>query len=161
MLALACAAGTLRFAIPARDVLCVLPRQTLLALPEAPASIAGMLRFRERLIPTVDLCQLVLERSAISCPASRIIILKLVHDTELDGKKRWLALIAEDVLDLVEVSHSERGLSLPNAPWLGDFARGEQSTLQWLKLDKLMPKTLRALFQTAPNIDGVVKEDAL
>jgi len=145
MLALACAAGSLRFAIPARNIVRVLPRQALLPLPEAPNSIVGMLRFQGQLVPTIDLCQLVLNRAALVCPATRLVIVKLAGTEDSAALPRLLALIAEDVLDLVEITQSEPGLALPDAAWLGDFARTEQFSLQWLALEKLMPETLAEL----------------
>ena len=152
MLALACAAGTLRFAIPARNIVRVLPRQALLPLPTAPDCIVGMLRFQGQLVTTLDLCQLVLNRPALTCPATRIVIVKLAPGTDSDSQPRLLALIAEDVLDLVAVTHSEKGLALPDAAWLGDFARTEQFTLQWLVLEKLMPETLAELSSTMQTL---------
>jgi len=145
MLALACAAGLLRFAIPARNIVRVLPRQMLMPLPEAPKSVVGMLRFQGQLVPTIDLCQLVLNRAALVCPATRFVIVKLARAEDSSALPRLLALIAEDVLDLVEITQSEPGLALPDAAWLGDFARTEQFSLQWLALEKLMPETLSEL----------------
>jgi chemotaxis-related protein WspB len=151
-LALACAAGSLRFAIPARSVVRVLPRQTLLPVPAAPTAVVGMLRYLGQLIPVIDLCQLILHRAAFACPATRMVIVDLTEHSHAHAVK-WLALIAEDVLDLVEVEASEVGLSLPDAPWLGDFAKTAQSSLQWLALEKLMPETLAQLCKVALPIE--------
>jgi len=145
MLALACAAGSLRFAIPARNIVRVLPRQMLMPLPEAPKSVVGMLRFQGQLVPTIDLCQLVLNRAAAICPATRVVIVKLPLSEVNAAPPRLLALIAEDVLDLVQITQSEPGLALPDAAWLGDFAHSEHFSLQWLALEKLMPETLAEL----------------
>lgn len=153
-LALACAAGTLRFAIPACNVVRVLPRQTLLPVPGAPQAVAGMLRYLDQLIPAIDLCQLMLNRNALACPATRMVIVDLAALQSHAHAAKWLVLIAEDVLDLIEVEASETALSLPDAPWLGDFAKTAQSSLQWLALEKLMPETLAQLCIVAMPIEG-------
>jgi chemotaxis-related protein WspB len=115
MLALLLHAGGDAFAIPAADVLEVVPRVALLPLAGAPDWIAGMMRLRGAIVPVVDRVQ--------------------------RGHGRSLGILAERVTTTAPVAEDDayRGLALPGAPYLGVVAIAEDTMVQVLRPRALLP----------------------
>src|SRR4051794_41111763 len=81
MLALMCKAAGSRFAIDARQVLEVVPRVRLQAVPGSPAWLAGMCLYRGQLLAVMDLVHLA---TGSDCPnqwSSRIILIQGTQDS--------------------------------------------------------------------------------
>ena len=145
MLALMLHAGPLRFALPARAVVHVVPRQPLQPVACAPDGVIGLLRFRRRLTPVVDLAELVLGRPAAALRSSRIVVLGV----ETPTGPRWFGLLAERVLDLCEYQTTEPGIRLPEQPWLAEHLVGHADAPQLIDPAQLLPERLAALFDEA------------
>ena len=147
MLALAFHAGAANLAIPARQVIEVLPRVPLRETSLAPAAVVGLLPYRGTLTPVVDLCLLVAGRNASARLGTRIIVVKIG-----DGPAaRMVGLLAEDVSELLELGATTPGLNLPDQPWLGEHIRDQPGLPQLVEPGELLPEALRALFcQEAP-----------
>jgi len=142
MHALALSAGSLRFALPVRAVAKVLPRTRLKPVPLAPPTVAGLLPYRGTLTPVVDLCRLTLGRDAQPRRATRIVVVDV-------GTERLVGLLAEAVLDLIEIQTTVPGLRLPEHPWLGDHLGAQVDAPQLLDPAQLLPETLARLFVPA------------
>lgn len=142
MLALCFNVGEQRLALPTVAVVEVLPRYELRPVALAPASVIGLLPFRGALVPVVDLCRLVLQRDCRPLLSSRMIVVSLPHG----GSRRLVALLAENVLDLVPVGDTVSGLQLADAPWLGDHLVEPPGLPQLLDPSRLLPDELAALF---------------
>ncbi|MEO6066216.1 MAG: chemotaxis protein CheW [Lysobacterales bacterium] len=142
MLALAFRLGTTRYALRARDVVEVLPRRLLRDLPAAPAGIVGLLAYRGTLTPVVDLCRILLDRNCAPRRSTRIVIVVLP-----DGDQtRWVGLLAEQVLDFIDVNATLPGLRLPATPWLGEHVGDAPESPQLLDPGALLPEALQQLF---------------
>ncbi len=142
MLALAFRAGDAELAVAARDIVEVLPRMPLRQPPLAPAGVVGLLPYRGMLTPVVDLCQVVAGRPAEALLGTRIIVVAVGHSSA----RRWLGLLAEDVVDLVEIGDTLEGLRLPDAPWLGRHLPARPGLPQLVDPAELLPEALLRLF---------------
>ena len=142
MLALAFRAGNVRFALPAKAVVELLPRTELRAVALAPPAVVGLLPFRGTLTPVVDLCRLVHGHDCAPVRSSRIIVLALPGARG----ERLLGLLAEDVLDLVPLDATVPGLRLPAHRWLGAHLADQPDLPQLLEPAALLPQELEALF---------------
>ena len=142
MLALCFNVGEQRLALPTVVIVEVLPRYELRPVALAPASVIGLLPFRGALVPVVDLCRLVLQRDCRPLLSSRMIVVSVPHG----GSRRQVALLAENVLDLVPVGDTVSGLQLADAPWLGDHLVEPPGLPQLLDPSRLLPDELAALF---------------
>ena len=140
MIALAFRAGPLRYALAAAGVVQVLPRRRLRPLPLAPEGVTGLLAFRGQLLPVVDLCVLLLQRPSRPLRSSRIIV------CECERGGRQIGLLAEEVLDLVDIQDTVPGLALPEHPWLGDHLGTTPEAPQLIEPAQLLPGALAALF---------------
>jgi len=143
MLALAFRLGNSRYALRTRDVVEVLPRRPLRELPAAPAGIVGLLPYRGTLTPVVDLCRVLLDRDCAPRRSTRIVIVELP-----DGDHtRLVGLLAEQVLDFIDVTATLPGLRLPATPWLTEHLGDAPESPQLLEPSELLPEALQQLFE--------------
>ncbi len=92
------------YAVEAARVVEVVPRVELRALPHAPEALAGLLQYRGRMVPVIDLGILLGSRRSPCLLSTRII---LVDDrTPARGEAR-LGLIAEHVSDVRRVDDDQ------------------------------------------------------
>lgn len=91
--------GESAFAAPLAEVEVVLPVPALEPLVGAPAHVAGLLSYRGRLIPVIDL-SLLRGLGAVS----RLISCRLVLVKSPSGGDARLALMVEKVLEVIDVS---------------------------------------------------------
>lgn len=142
MLALAFRLGEARYALRTRDVVEVLPRRILRELPSAPPGVVGLLPYRGTLTPVVDLCQLLLGRDCAPRRSTRIIVVTLPAGDSV----RLAGLLAEQVLDFIDIGATLPGLRLPATPWLADHVADESGAPQLLEPAALLPEALERLF---------------
>ncbi|MBE0541161.1 MAG: chemotaxis protein CheW, partial [Verrucomicrobia bacterium] len=81
-----------RYALPARDVVEVLPYLALPPIPRAAPGVAGLCNYRGRPVPVLDLCALLWDRPARAVLSTRIIIVKA---GEPSAPESLLGFIAE------------------------------------------------------------------
>lgn len=146
MLALAFRAGNAQLALPAREIVEVLPRVPLREPTLAPPAVVGLLPFRGTLTPVVDLCLLVAGRAAAPQLGTRIIVVRIGSGS----RARLVGLLAEDVSELIEAGATTPGLTLPEQPWLGEHLREQAGLPQLVDTAELLPEALVALFQPEP-----------
>jgi chemotaxis-related protein WspB len=139
--------GRDRLALDIRRVKEVVPRVRLQPLAGAPPWLAGVLVYRGRTVPVLDLHRLV---GAGDCPphlSSRIIL------TPHGGEDRLLGLLAAQVADLRDVpepTHTAR-LTGPGQPDLGTTVINEGGLLHLLDLDRLLPEPVRQFLAMTPR----------
>jgi chemotaxis-related protein WspB len=162
MLLLTLTAGANRYAVDVARVVELVPRVELRPVPHAPAFLAGLLGYRGKVVPVIDLGLLL---GAAPCPdrlSTRII---LVNDPSGDHNQReddraspagepgqprprldpdrdgqLLGLIAEQVSDLVPVRPEQvvpAPVHLPQAPYLDAIAQTEQGFVPLIAVSKL------------------------
>ena len=73
-----------RYALPARDVVEVLPLVALKRVPRAHAGVAGVMEYRGQAVPVIDLCALVVGRAAARRVSTRILVVRHATATDRD-----------------------------------------------------------------------------
>jgi chemotaxis-related protein WspB len=137
--------GKDRYALEASRVVEVVPLLALKKLPQAPIGVAGILNYRGRPVPAVDLGALTLGKPASERFSTRIII---VNYPDESGTNHLLGLIAEhatetlrkDVKDFVD-----SGVKLGAAPYLGPILMDGNQAIQWVYEHRLLPEPVREL----------------
>src|SRR5256885_2780663 len=105
--------GQVLYVIGASRIFEVAPLVELRALPQAPRGLAGLMNYRGKPVPVLDLCQLTSDRHASQRLSTRIIILK--HPLAKQGE-RLVGLIAERVTQVLRKEPGEFvGAELGNA----------------------------------------------
>lgn len=140
--------GPDRYALPAADVVEVLPLIQIKSLPGAPKGVAGVMDHRGQPVPVVDLSALALGRPAAARLSTRLVLVRL----QADGTEKLLALVAENATETLRRDPAEfvaSGVTSPGAPYLGPVTRDARGLIQRIEVRQLLsPDVLSALFST-------------
>ena len=137
--------GKDRYALPATQVVEVLPMLAVKQIPQAPPAVRGAFDFRGRPVPLVDLTQMALGTPAREQLSTRIV---LVDYPDGAGGARLLGLLAEQVTETLRRNPEDfraSGVELPDAPWLGPVASDEGGLVQRVEVGQLLLPEVRAL----------------
>lgn len=76
--------GGQQYGIDTRNIVEVLPFISAQELPQQAKEIRGLIRYRGRLLPVIDLCQLILGRPCQLRLGTRTIVVKTIPDKNED-----------------------------------------------------------------------------
>ena len=165
MLLLTFTAGANRYAVVVARVVELVPRVELRPVPHAPVFLAGLLGYRGKVVPVIDLSVLL---GALPCPERLSTRIILVNATPVDHNRGnpdrhdsaehsgsvlsapdpdldILGLIAERVSDLITVRPeqvSPPAVQLPQAPYLGAIVQTVEGIVQLIAVERLREVTL-------------------
>ncbi len=148
--------GNDRYALEAKRVVEVIPCLALKGLPQAPRGVAGMINYRGRPIPAVDLSALVLNHPAADLLSTRIIVIQVPDE---HGGARLVGLVAERATETFRKEPTEfvdPGMSPEDASYLGPVFMDPLGPVQWVKEDRLLSDPVRQLLST---LRGAATED--
>lgn len=132
MLILQFQVGGEAFAVDFRRIVEVAPLAHLRPLPGAAAYVAGLLHYRGRAVPVLNVNRLLGAVPSEPRLSTRIILV------EPSPGGRLLGLLAERVSDLKEVSDGAASpLSVPGAPCLGPVLESDGGLVQLLSVERM------------------------
>jgi chemotaxis-related protein WspB len=138
------------YALEAGQVREVLPLVGMKEIPHSPSGVAGIFNYRGTPVPAIDLSDLTLGRPAQRLLSTRII---LVNYAGPGGEKHLLGLIAEKATETLRREPDEfktSGVTNRDTPYLGPVATDTRGFIQWIKVDQLLPATVRDLLFKQP-----------
>lgn len=135
--------GSDRYALPARDIVEVLPLVALKALPGAPRGVAGLLDYRGTPVPVVDLSALALGQAAAPRVSTRLL---LVRYTPIRGGEQLLGLIAERTTETLQRAPEDFQPTEVEggARYLGPVVHDSRGLIQRVEIGALLTEELRA-----------------
>ncbi|WP_422929864.1 chemotaxis protein CheW [Singulisphaera sp. PoT] len=131
------------YAVDASQVVEVVPRVSLRAVPHSPPYLAGMFHYRDTIAPVVDLSVLMGAGRCSNRLSTRII---LVQAPVAGRAQALLGLMAERVDDLRSVTKEQAvfpAMPMPDAPYLGPIIQSDDLLVQMIAVDRVIPDTLR------------------
>ena len=137
--------GSERYALDASQVIAVLPRLDMKAIPHAPPAVAGLCNFRGAPVPVIDLSELALGRPSANRLSTRIV---LVHLPDPAGQSHLLGLLAERATETLRRDPADfvpAGVSVDAASYLGPVTADARGLIQRIEVQRLLPGSLRAL----------------
>jgi chemotaxis-related protein WspB len=137
--------GTERYVLEASRVIEVLPLVNLKKIPQAPKGFAGLMNYRGRPVPAIDLCELTLGEPARERLSTRIILVKYPQEGESD---RVVGLIAERATEMLRKEPNEfvdPGFKNASAPYLGPILLDPGGAIQWIRTEHLLTTKIREL----------------
>lgn len=141
MLLLTFAVGDEPYGMDVADVIEVVPRVGLRAVPHAPGFVAGLLSYRGKVVPVVDLGLLLGSSPSADRLSTRIILVKMSGASQNRDEESCLAgLIAEHVIDLTTIDPAQvepAPVALPRAPYLASVARLDRGFVPMIAVDRL------------------------
>ncbi len=120
--------GSERYALDCRYILTIVPMVELTKQRQAPPYIAGLMRYHQKLVPVIDLCQLLQGKPAANHLSTRIILVEY----PLQEERHILGLVAERVTETVKMNSS--------AFEQGDLSMDGTGIIQQVRLDRLVSK---------------------
>lgn len=136
-----------RYALPAADLIEVLPLLTLKQMPQTPPWVAGCMNYRGNPVVVVDATSLMTGEPSRVMVSTRILLTPV---RRRDGAERILGLMAEGVTETVKIlPETLRATEIWNssAPYLGLLAMHEGEILQIIHADKVLTGECRALLE--------------
>ncbi len=136
--------GDESYALDTAQICEILPLLRITRLPQAPAGVAGLIIYRGRSVPVVDLSELILGEPARSQISTRLILLR--------RGDHLLGLIAEQATEMIRreaASFSNSGVANPGAPYLGPVTRDGDRLIRWFEVQKLPAAVSGGLFRQA------------
>ncbi|MDP9902161.1 chemotaxis protein CheW [Variovorax ginsengisoli] len=132
--------GCDRYLLAADVVVQVLPPQPLKQVPGAPDWVAGILSFKDRPVPVIDLSHLAIGQGARQVTSTRTVL--VAHRHRGQAPVRTLGLILEGVTETLHCCPADfmpSGLGGVQARYLGPVLQdGEGGMLQWVGVDELL-----------------------
>jgi chemotaxis-related protein WspB len=123
----------------------ILPLLEITPVPQAPAGVAGLINYRGKPVPVIDLSELTLGRPARPHISTRLILVR--HGEHL------LGLIAEQATEMIRReagSFADSGLASDAAPYLGPVTQDGGRLVRRIEVQKLLPPDVsRVLFRQA------------
>ncbi|MBD2610982.1 MAG: chemotaxis protein CheW [Nostoc sp. ZfuVER08] len=134
-----------RYAIESRQVVEVIPLVILKSLPHKPEYIAGVFNYRGRIVPVIDLSELMAGKPSCENFSTRIVLVKYwgKNSTEV-GEPYILGLMAEQIVETLQKSESEfvdSNIQIDAAPYLGKMIVDTQGMIQCLRIENLLSET--------------------
>ena len=132
-----------RYALDIAQVIEVVPAVRLRRIPQAPAYVAGVFRYRGAMVPVIDLSHLMGGPPASRRFSTRIL---LVQHPGPSGIGRVLGLLAEGATDsLDDAGHLQvsAGVAVPETPYLGGLITTAAGTVQHVRVEHLLPDEVR------------------
>jgi chemotaxis-related protein WspB len=184
MLLLTLKAGSNRYGIDVARVIELVPRVELTMIPHAPSFLAGLLGFRGKVIPVIDLGLLLSSLPCRDCLSTRIILVNdapgdrnsatdaparfdMAHPHSPRGPARdarLLGLIGEQVSDLTFVQPGQVApapVQLNHVPFLDAIVQTEEGIIQLIAVERIRDATLAqyVLHQGTPPDPHPLKAD--
>ena len=142
--------GKDRYALDASRVIEVLPLVALKHLPQAPKGVAGILNYRGRPVPAIDLSELTVGVPSRERLSTRIIIVNCPGE---NNSGQLLGLIAEHATEMLRKEVKDfmaHGVHVAAAPYLGPVLMDDKGMIQWVNEQQLLSDSLRQLLFSAP-----------
>lgn len=146
-----------RFGLLGSEVHEVVPMAELAMPPKVPKWVAGLLNYRGRLIPVLDLCLLAMGEPCARHLSTRIILADYRPEGSAGDLPRLLGLLAEKVTETVRLSPADLddpGLDTPDARWLGPVAHDAQGLIHVVAPANLLTPEARAMLFTRDREHG-------
>jgi len=137
--------GRERYAIDTGQIVAVLPRLEMKAIPHAPAAVAGLCHYRGAPVPVIDLSQLALGHPSANRLSTRIL---LVQFPDPASGPHLLGLLAERATETLRRDPADfvpAGVSVDAASYLGPVTADACGLIQRIEVESLLPTSLRAL----------------
>jgi chemotaxis-related protein WspB len=135
--------GADRYALPASNIIEVLPLMNLKRVPRAPVGVAGVLNYRGVPVPVIDLNELTLAVPAARRLSTRIILVKYPLESQ---HPHPLGLVAEHATNMIQRSVEdfvETGVESEDASYLGRVALDVGGLIQWIEVERLLTTEIR------------------
>ena len=146
--------GSDRYALPASQMVEVVPLVNLKQIPQAPPGVAGLFSYHGQPVPVIDLSELANGKTAEARVSTRII---LVYYPGAAGKKHILGLMAEQTSETIRRGKTDLiapGIAVKTAPYLGAVLMDGRGIIQCVEVEKVLTASMRELLFQEPVLQA-------
>ena len=133
--------GGQQYGIDTRNIVEVLPFISAQELPQQAKEIRGLIRYRGKLLPAVDLCQLILDRPCQLRLGTRTIVLKTIAN-DADDTSILFAITAEDVVGISTTTFDSMNYGHSDS-FMGPIVDAKSNTTDKLSIQIIVVKSLQ------------------
>ena len=144
-------AGGQTYGLDARNVIQVAPYPICTPLPRAPAYVAGLVTWRGRTVPVIDLSALMDGTPARPWLSTRLLVIDYALP---NGRSCPLGLVAEKAVETIvceETQCEPQKVTIPDAPYLDGTSEHDGRLIQRLTVNELLPASVRELLFPEPE----------
>lgn len=146
-----------RYAIPSKKIVEVIPLVNLTKLTHTPEYFAGVFNYRGRIIPVIDMCQLISHQICSEHLSTRIILVNHWDRNAIaESTPHIMGLIAPKVIETSQVSDVDLidvDIQIDKPPYLGKMIVDEQGIIQCLHVEYLLSEVQEAYLIEDVNSD--------
>lgn len=142
--------GKDRYALPASQMVEVIPLVHLKIIPRALPGVAGLFSYHGQPVPVIDLSELTTGARSEERVSTRII---LVNYPVVTGRKQILGLMAEQTSETIRRDKTDfmsAGVSVKTAPYLGAVLMDSRGIIQCLEINRLLSEPLQQVLFAEP-----------
>ena len=152
-------AGGQTYAIEAKSVVEVLPAVPVRAVPRLPDYVLGVVGYRGRLIPVIDLAKRLTDEFSVRRLSTRLLVVEFTEREPSEKPFRAttarLGIVAENMVSTLrseDVDTLFPAMRLDHSPYLGRILRLNGQTVHMLVVESLLPAELvSGLFAATPE----------
>jgi chemotaxis-related protein WspB len=152
-------AGGQTYAIEARSVVEVLPAVPVRSVPRLPNYVLGVVDYRGKLIPVIDLAKRLVDEFSTPRLSTRLLIVDVAWRASPEASRSTppprLGIVAENMVSTLrsdDVDTVFPAMHLENSAYLGRILRLNGQTVHMLIVENLLPAELASgLFSGAPE----------
>jgi chemotaxis-related protein WspB len=141
------------YALPASRIAEVIPLVGVRPLPRTLPGVAGVMDYHGRMVPVIDLSELLIGRPAARRLSTRVVV---AHYCDGVQSAQLLALIVEKATQAERHeagNFAPTGVACPQAPYLGGVTAHAAGMVQFVEVSRLLPESLRTLlFRQAAQV---------
>ena len=137
--------GKGHYVFPLKEIVEVLPILPMRDIPQAPPYIGGLINYRGRLIPVLDLCRLATNSPCRQLLSTRLFVVRIKSST---NQERLLALMVEKALNVVEMDaeqFNQHPVTIDTTPYLRGLATQAANVTQCIDIHKILQEEIADL----------------
>jgi chemotaxis-related protein WspB len=138
--------GDESYALDTAHVSEILPLLRITRVPHANPAVAGLVSYRGRSVPVVDLHQLMIGEPARPHISTRLILVR--HGGHFFG---LIAEQATEMMRLEQASFADSGIANDTAPYLGPVTQDGDRLIRWFDVLKLPAAVSGLMFRRAES----------
>lgn len=145
-----------QYALDSADVIEVTPLAALKKVPSAPFSLSGLMNYRGKPLPVIDICIASLERPCKRHMNSRIIITNVLSTS---GVSHTIGLLVENVVGMVRHEDEDivaHPVNLENTPHLENIYMDKKSNemIQYVNANALLTEEIKGILSKEKERQG-------
>ena len=110
----------------------------------APEYVSGLFNYRGKIVPVIDLCNLIQGQTCRLHLSTRIIMINYLVRDGANLAPRLLGLMAERVTETMNKPETELippTITVDASPYLGGIITDEKGMIQYLRVESLLPSS--------------------